>query len=67
MGKLSDAEDAIDWKIAPLIPPQAYLQEPSFYSGGGGLLASADDFARYLSMVAGNGTVDGVTVLERAR
>ena len=64
MGKLGDAEDAIDWKIAPLIPPQAYLREPSFYSGGGGLLASADDFARYLSMVAGNGTVDGVTVLE---
>ncbi|MBL6810179.1 MAG: serine hydrolase [Litoricola sp.] len=64
MGKLSDAEDAIEWKIAPLIPPRFYMQQPSFYSGGGGLLASADDFARYLSMVAGNGTIDGVTILD---
>ncbi|MDG1004665.1 MAG: serine hydrolase [Emcibacteraceae bacterium] len=63
IGKTSDSPDAIDWKIAGVIPAIVYINEPSFYSGGGGLMSSANDYARYLSMIAGNGSVDGVTVL----
>lgn len=63
IGKTSDEDDAIDWKIGKIMPSAAFTKIPSFYSGGGGLLSTANDFARYLSMVAGDGTVDGVTVL----
>jgi CubicO group peptidase (beta-lactamase class C family) len=65
IGKIGSSESAIDWKIAELIPAKYFMIEPSFYSGGGGLKASANDFARYLSMVAENGSVDGVTILEQ--
>ena len=63
LGKLRDSAGAVDWKIGALLPAQFFTQEQSWYSGGGGLISSANDYARYLTMIANRGSVDGATVL----
>ncbi|MFN0027571.1 MAG: serine hydrolase domain-containing protein [Acidimicrobiales bacterium] len=40
--------------------------EPEFHMGGGGLLSTVGDYLRFLRMILGNGTLDGVKVLEPA-
>lgn len=39
------------------------IQPPPFCQGGGGLLSTADDYLRFIRMLLGEGTVDGVRVL----
>jgi CubicO group peptidase (beta-lactamase class C family) len=65
LGKQSDAPDAIDWKIGTVIPAAGLTRAPSWFSGGGGLIGSANDYARYLSMIAYDGTIDGKQVLTK--
>lgn len=45
------------WQVSP---------SPSLISGGGGVLGSLDDEYRFLRMVAGRGSIDGVRVLAPA-
>jgi methyl acetate hydrolase len=40
-------------------------QEPEFFMGGGGLYGTARDYLRFLNMILGGGTLDGVQVLKR--
>ena len=40
-----------------------WLRPPSFFAGGGGLVSTARDFARFTGMLLGQGTFDGVQVL----
>jgi CubicO group peptidase (beta-lactamase class C family) len=40
-------------------------QQPSFESGGGGLVSTAMDYARFLQMLLAGGTLDGVRLLSR--
>jgi CubicO group peptidase (beta-lactamase class C family) len=40
-------------------------QKPSFESGGGGLVSTAMDYARFLQMMLNGGTLDGVRLLSR--
>jgi methyl acetate hydrolase len=40
-------------------------QEPEFFMGGGGLYGTARDYLRFLNMILGGGTVDGVQILKR--
>jgi CubicO group peptidase (beta-lactamase class C family) len=42
-------------------PP--HIEPPSFCNAGGGLWSSADDYLRFVRMLLGDGTVDGVRVL----
>jgi CubicO group peptidase (beta-lactamase class C family) len=42
-----------------------YRQEPSFLSGGGGLVATTADYLRFCQMLLGGGEVDGVRILGR--
>jgi CubicO group peptidase (beta-lactamase class C family) len=63
LGKLRDADDAINWKIGGVIPAAYLTQKPTWYSGGGGLISSANDYARYLTMIANRGSIDGAQVL----
>ena len=64
---LSNANDnsGIDWKIGLTIPRENYLKTPSFYSGGGGLLSTPNDFAKYLSMIANDGNFNGKKILPK--
>jgi CubicO group peptidase (beta-lactamase class C family) len=39
--------------------------KPNFESGGGGLVSTAGDYARFLQMLLNNGTFDGVRYLSR--
>ncbi|HZB92134.1 MAG TPA: serine hydrolase domain-containing protein, partial [Stellaceae bacterium] len=39
--------------------------KPSFESGGGGLVSTATDYARFLQMLLNGGTLDGVRLLSR--
>ena len=55
----------IDWKIGLTIPRENYLRTPNFYSGGGGLLSTPDDFAKYLSMIANEGEFNGKKILPK--
>ena len=59
IGKVKSGPNAIDWKIGAVLPAAFLTRQPTWYSGGGGLISSANDYARYLSMIAGRGTVDG--------
>ena len=38
--------------------------EPNFYSGGGGICTSADDFAKFSTMILNKGTYKGKSVLK---
>jgi CubicO group peptidase (beta-lactamase class C family) len=42
-------------------PP--HIKPPSFCNAGGGLWSTADDYLRFVRMLLGDGTVDGVRVL----
>jgi CubicO group peptidase (beta-lactamase class C family) len=42
-----------------------YLQQPSFLSGGGGLVSTAHDYLRFCKMLANGGEIDGTRVLGR--
>ena len=56
--------NSIDWKIGQVIPSVAYTSKPTFYSGGGGILSSAKDYAIYLTMIANEGSLNGVEILK---
>lgn len=54
---------------AMLIDPGAqstFLQQPTYFSGGGGLVSTARDYDRFLAMLLGNGTFRGATILPPA-
>jgi CubicO group peptidase (beta-lactamase class C family) len=40
-----------------------YSKHVTFFSGGGGLVSTARDYMRFLSMIAGGGTLDGHRIL----
>ena len=63
LGKISADPNAINWKIGAVLPAEFLTRTPTWYSGGGGLISSANDYARYLSMIAGRGSIDGKQVL----
>jgi CubicO group peptidase (beta-lactamase class C family) len=42
-----------------------YRAEPSFLSGGGGLVSTTTDYLRFCQMLLGGGEVDGVRILGR--
>ena len=44
-------------------PP--HITPPSFCNAGGGLWSTADDYLRFVRMLLGEGTIDGVRVLSR--
>ncbi len=44
-------------------PQDAFKQKPALFSGGGGLVSTATDYARFVSMLAAGGTLDGVRLL----
>ncbi|MEO9256329.1 MAG: serine hydrolase domain-containing protein [Tepidiformaceae bacterium] len=43
----------------------AYLNEPTFFSGGGGLVSTIGDYVRFCQMLLGQGQLDGVRILGR--
>jgi CubicO group peptidase (beta-lactamase class C family) len=56
-----------DKKLTLVEDPQRsrYLQEPSFFSGGGGLLSTTQDYLRFTQMLVNGGELDGVRILSR--
>lgn len=44
-------------------PGSIYLDKPAFAFGGAGLITSARDYDRFLSMLMGNGALDGKRIL----
>ncbi len=43
----------------------AYRRQPTFLSGGGGLVSTAADYLRFCHMLLGGGEIEGVRVLSR--
>ncbi|HWE57610.1 MAG TPA: serine hydrolase [Acidimicrobiales bacterium] len=43
----------------------SYLRQPSFLSGGGGLVSTMGDYLRFTQMLAGGGELDGRRILGR--
>jgi CubicO group peptidase (beta-lactamase class C family) len=54
-------------KLAVVDDPQrsGYRKEPSFLSGGGGLVSTTTDYLRFGQMLLGGGELDGVRILGR--
>jgi methyl acetate hydrolase len=50
-----------DGSLTPI--PFEVPQEPEFFMGGGGLYSTGPDYMRFLRMLLGGGTLDGVQVL----
>lgn len=53
--------------VALLDDPETspYRREPTFLSGGGGLVSTTRDYVRFVTMLANGGTLDGVRILGR--
>nr|WP_255566604.1 serine hydrolase domain-containing protein [Iamia sp. SCSIO 61187] len=49
--------------MVPIAPAAAMAQPPTFLSGGGGLVSTADDYLRFCHLLVGGGTLDGVRLL----
>jgi CubicO group peptidase (beta-lactamase class C family) len=47
-------------------PLPTYLEKPSMESGGGGLVSTTMDYARFAQMIANKGELDGVRILSPA-
>jgi CubicO group peptidase (beta-lactamase class C family) len=54
-----DGDDKLQHDV--MGPP--HLTPPAFPNAGGGLWSTADDYLRFIRMLMGNGTLDGVKVL----
>ena len=54
-------------KLVLVDDPQrsGYRKEPSFLSGGGGLVSTTTDYLRFCQMLLGGGELDGVRILGR--
>src|SRR5258708_18069670 len=54
-------------KLVVVDDPQCsgYRKEPSFLSGGGGLVSTTTDYLRFCQMLLGGGELDGVRMLGR--
>jgi CubicO group peptidase (beta-lactamase class C family) len=54
-------------RLVLLDDPQqsGYRQEPSFLSGGAGLVSTTTDYLRFCQMLLGNGELEGVRILGR--
>jgi CubicO group peptidase (beta-lactamase class C family) len=50
---------------APLVLGYNPARPPKWFSGGGGLLSSAEDYARFCQMLLNGGELDGVRLLSR--
>ena len=59
-GRLKVATEAFD------MPINDYSRPPRFESGGGGLVSTAVDYARFCQMVLNKGELDGVRILSSA-
>lgn len=60
-----DVDSDIDWKIIPSPYNSFRNRVPNCDSGGGGLFASVNDFAKYLAMIANGGELNGVRILSK--
>lgn len=58
-------ERAADKTLRLIDDPQSskYLKAPSFPSGGGGLVSTTADYAKFCEMLRQQGTVDGVSII----
>src|SRR5206468_5166055 len=52
-------------EITPAIGQASFTSRPAFLSGAGGLVSTAADYQRFIDMLAGKGSVDGVRLLGR--
>ncbi|GAA5507597.1 serine hydrolase domain-containing protein [Novipirellula caenicola] len=58
----TDGKGELTLGDAPAESP--YLKAPAFESGGGGLVSTAEDYMRFLLMIAGGGEFDGTRLLK---
>lgn len=65
-GRLATNYMVLSGQSLPLDPAATspYLQKPSFFYGGTGLVSSARDYDRFLHMVQDGGTLDGVRIMK---
>jgi CubicO group peptidase (beta-lactamase class C family) len=60
---MPNAEGGLDVFDAPAT--SSYREQPAFASGGGGLVSTVDDYARFALMLAGEGKLGDVRILSR--
>jgi CubicO group peptidase (beta-lactamase class C family) len=59
-GKIEEAKELYGFQMP------TYLDPPSFESGGGGLVGTITDYARFAQMIANKGELDGARLLSPA-
>ena len=53
-----------EYVLAPGMAGVGFREDPGFQSGGGGLVSTQDDVARFAQMMLNGGTLDGARILE---
>lgn len=64
LSKLYGLDDGGKLQIIPGILHDDRGPEVTFYSGGGGLVSTADDYSRFATMLMNGGSLDGVQILK---
>jgi CubicO group peptidase (beta-lactamase class C family) len=59
------SEDGVGIEIFDDAATSEFLREPTFLSGGGGLVSTAGDYLRFCQMLLGNGRLEGARILGR--
>lgn len=59
------AESKEKLKLAPRSSSAGFLEDGPFYSGGGGLVSTTEDYRRFAQMMLNEGELDGVRLLGR--
>jgi CubicO group peptidase (beta-lactamase class C family) len=52
-------------EIVDDLEKSAYLREPTFHSGSGGMVSTAGDYLRFCQLLLGKGTLDGERIIGR--
>lgn len=68
VGRLTTNYGVVKGALLPLDPARSsiYLDKPAFPFGGAGLVSSAADYDRFLTMLLGYGVIDGKRVMSEA-
>jgi CubicO group peptidase (beta-lactamase class C family) len=59
------SEDDAGIEVVDDAATSPFLHEPTFLSGGGGLVSTAGDYLRFCQMLLGNGQLDGARIIGR--
>lgn len=63
LDRIAEFEPVINPKTGKPAPTPSFRTKPTFFSGGGGLVSTTEDYLRFSQMLLNGGQLDGVRIL----